>query len=233
MMNSRRSFLWKLGAGASAAVASVTAVARADTDASDNPALKASLLEEEKALRQLHRTYEQAMDKGRYEDVIGLFADDAQVVFNGGVFSKRTQGVSRLYRDHLPSGKTGRRMEEAPGFELTADQQQDRVEVAPDRLTARAVFPFSIQVGTPIESETSLASMARLHGEGVQTWWEGGLYRISYRKSAAGGWQISRLEYDTLSRADFRAGRSYARPISVARLARRFPEDQQGPDTLV
>jgi hypothetical protein len=76
--------------------------------------------------------------------------------------------------------------------------------------------------------------MARLHGEGVRTWWEGGVYRVSYRKDAADGpWKISRLEYDTLSRADYRTGRSYARPISVARFATCFPEDQQGPDDLV
>ena len=46
-------------------------------------------------------------------------------------------------------------------------------------------------------------------------------------------WKISRLEYDTLSRADYRSGRSYAWPISVALFAKCFPEDQQGPDDLV
>jgi hypothetical protein len=233
MMNSRRSFIWNLGAGASAAVATVAGVSRAEAGTADNPALKAALLEEEKALRQFHQAYEQAMDKSQYEDVIGMFADEAQVVFNGGVFSKRAQGVSRLYRHRFPSGKTGRRMEVAPGFALAAGQLRDSVDVSADCLSAKAVFPFSIQVGMPIESETSLASMARLHGEGVQTWWEGGVYRVSYRKNAAGRWQITRLEYDTLSRADYRPGRSYAQPISVARFATRFPEDQQGPDALV
>jgi SnoaL-like domain len=106
-------------------------------------------------------------------------------------------------------------MEPAPGFELAAEQQQEKVEVSPDRLSAKAVFPYSIQVGMPIESESSLASMARLHGEGVRTWWEGGVYDVSYIKDADGRWKIGRLEYRTLSRADYRAGRSYARPISV------------------
>jgi hypothetical protein len=233
MMNSRRSFIWKMGAGVSAAVASTVGMARAEAGSADSPALKAALLEEEKALRKFHQAYEQAMDKGLHEEAIGMFADDARVTFNGGVFSQRSQGVSRLYRDHFRSGKTGRRMEPAPGFELDADQQQDSVEVSADRLTAKAVFPFSIQVGMPFESETSLASMARLHGEGVRTWWEGGVYNVTYRKNAEGRWQISRLEYDTLSRADYRAGRSYARPISVARFSTRFPADQRGPDELV
>jgi hypothetical protein len=58
-------------------------------------------------------------------------------------------------------------------------------------------------------------------------------YRVNYRKDSAGRWKISRLEYDTLSRADYRSGKSYAQPISVSRLATRFPADQQGPDELL
>ena len=169
------------------------------------------------ALRQLHQAFEQAQDKDRYEEILGMFAGDAEVLFNGAVFRAQDEGVSRLYRERFPAGKSGRRMEPAPGFELAADQQQEHVQVAPDRLTATAVFPYSIQVGTPIDSETSLASMARLHGEGVRTWWEGGAYHVTWRRDAADGrWTISRLEYRTLARADYRPGRTYAAPLSVA-----------------
>ena len=234
---SRRSFIWKIGAGGAAALAPTVTMAagmaKAEPSTTDNPALRAALLEEEKALSRFHQAFEQAMDKGLHEEVIGMFADNAEVVFNGGVFKSRSQGVSRLYRDRFPAGKTGRRMEPAPGFELTADQQRDSVEVSPDLRSAKAVFPYSIQVGMPFETETSLAAMARLHGGGVRTWWEGGVYRVNYRKDAAGHWKISRLEYDTLSRADYRSGKSYAQPISVSRFAMRFPADQQGPDDLV
>jgi len=235
----RRSFIWKMGAGASAALAPtmIMAAGRAKAEArtTDNPALRAILLEEEKALVRFHQAFEQAMDKGLHEAVIGMFADDtegAEVVFNGGVFKSGSHGVSRLYRNHFAAGKSGRRMEPAPGFELTTDQQRDSVEVSPDLLSAKAVFPYSIQVGMPFETETSLAAMARLHGEGVRTWWEGGVYRINYRKDVAGHWKISRLEYDTLSRADYRSGKRYAQPISVSRFAMRFPADPQGPDDL-
>jgi hypothetical protein len=229
----RRSFIWKVGAVASSALASTAALGMADAESSttDDPALRAALLEEEKALRKFHQAFEQAMDKGLNEEVLGMFADDANVVFNGGLFKSRS-GVSRLYRDHFPAGKT-RRMEPAPGFELTADQQRDSVEVSSDLRSAKAVFPYSIQVGVPFETETSLAAMARLHGEGVRTWWEGGVYRIHYRKDEAGHWKISRLEYDTLSRAEYRPGKRYAQPISVSRFATRFPADQRGPDDLI
>ena len=52
-------------------------------------------------------------------------------------------------------------------------------------------------------------------------------------KDEAGHWKIRRLEYDTLSRAEYRPGKSYAQPISVPRFATRFPADQQGPDDLL
>jgi len=233
----RRSFIWKIGAGATAAPAPIEGMAASmgmgTTEAPSTPvdlAVRAALLEEEKTLRKFHQGFEQAMDKGLHEEVIGVFTDDAEVVFNGGVFRGRSHGVSRLYRDRFPAGKTGRRMEPAPGFELTADQQRDSVEVLPDLRSAKAEFPYSIQVGMPFETETSLAAMARLHGEGVRTWWEGGVYRVNYKKDEAGHWKISRLEYDTLSRADYRPGKGYAQPISVSRFSTRFPADQQGPD---
>jgi len=242
ILNSRRSFFWKMGAVSAALVptallpAALPAVSAAGAEpaTADDPALRAALLEEEKALRQLHQAFEQAQDKDLHEEVIGMFAEDAEVIFNGGVFRTRGQGVRRLYRERFRAGKSGRRMEPAPGFELAADQQRESVQVSPDRLSANAVFPYSIQVGTPFESENSLASMARLHGEGVRAWWEGGAYQVTYRKDVTDSrWTISRLEYRTLARADYRPGRTYAAPIAVTRLSKRFPADQLGPDELV
>jgi hypothetical protein len=211
----RRSFFWKLGAGASGALAATAGLARPASQESDDLSQQVARLEDEKTLRKLHRDFEQALDDRRYDDVVELFADDAEVLFDGDVFSDRTDGVSRLYRDRFRAGKSGRRMEPAPGFEVAADEQHDRVEVSGDRLSATAIFPYSIQVGRPIESESSLVSMARLHGEGVETWWEGGVYNVVYgRDTADRRWKIRKLEYKTLSRADYRPGRSYARPLS-------------------
>jgi ketosteroid isomerase-like protein len=227
----RRAFLWRFGAGTAGAMASVAVTAK--PAGAEDPALRAALLDEEKALRKLHRDFQQAIDEGRHAEVVALFADDAQVIFNGGVFERRDHGISRLFREHLPARKAGGSMQAAPGFALSPSQQHDRVEVAKDLRAASAVFPYSIQCGMPIESGNSLASMARLHGEGVRTWWEGGHYRVDYRKDAEGRWQISRLEYDTVVRADYRPGRSYASAISVPRLTTRFPQDLQGPDRLV
>jgi hypothetical protein len=232
--SSRRSFIRNVGAGVTGALASTAAIAGDGPGKSDSASLQVALLEEEKAIRKLHQAFENAIDKGRHGEVIGLFAEDASVIFNGGVFAGRDQGVSRLFSQNFRATRTGARMEPAPGFELTAEQQQDSVEVAADLLTAKSVFPYSIRVGKPLEASTSHASMARLQGEGVQTWWEGGIYNVAWRKDLGDGrWQISRLEYHALARADYRPGRSWAGPMTVAPLATRFPEDPQGPDALV
>lgn len=229
--SSRRSFIWKLGAGASAAAAS-TAGAASERPPGDSTALRLAMLEEQQALRQFHRTFVHSMDNGLHREVAGLFTDEGRVLFNGGVF-RGSQGIRRLYEEHFASGRTGVSMEAAPGFELPAHLQQDMVTVSPDLRSAKAVFTYSIRVGMPFDSETSLAAMARVHGEGVRTWWEGGVYRVAYRRDAAGRWKIGHLEYDALSRADWRPGRSYARSIAAAPFATRFPQDEQGPDELV
>lgn len=231
---SRRSFFWKLGAGVSGAMATMAGVARAETGDSDRLARRVASLEAEQTLRRLHQAFEQAMDHGQYEDVVAFFSDDARVVFNGGVFDNRSHGVSRLYRGRFKSGKTGKRIEPAPGFEIDADQQRDSVQVSADLLSATAILPFSIQVGMPIESEASIASMARLQGDGVETWWEGGEYHVTYRRATADErWRISRLEYRTMSRANYRSGRSHATAISEPTISRLYPEDPQGPDALI
>ena len=228
----RRAFIWKLGAGSAGAAASVAVAAKPAEAGIDDPALRAALLEEEKSLRRLHHDFQQAIDAGLHDRVIGMFAADSQVVFNGGIFQRRDAGVSRFFRGHLPARKAGRSMQVAPGFASPTEAQPERIDVSRDRQSATAVFPYSIQAGMPLESASSLASMARLQGEGVHTWWEGGHYRVAYRKEADGRWMISRLEYDTSSRADYRPGRSHASPIRVPRLATRFPDDPHGPDRL-
>src|SRR5690606_40303059 len=81
--SARRSFCWKVGAGVSTALASTTVMARSATSDADDSALRAALLEEERALRKLHQAFEQAMDRGVYDEVVEMFAPDAQVVFNG------------------------------------------------------------------------------------------------------------------------------------------------------
>lgn len=237
----RRSFMWKVGAGMSAVLAAtVPAIAKPAFGSDkklktsvDSLSKQVAFLENEKAIRDLHRAYEGSLDKGMYKDVISMFTDDAEVIFNGGLF-KGKKGVKRLFCEHFSSGQTGRRIDPAPGFELSQDQQRETLEVAHGGRTARASFTYSIQVGAPIESDSVLVKMARLQGEGLRKWWEGGVYEVSYIKDIEDGcWRIKRLEYRTLSRADYRPGKSYAEPVCVPRFSKVYPKDSAGPDRLV
>jgi hypothetical protein len=236
----RRSFIWKTGAAMSAVLASAVAgisKSKADPDENlkdqiDRLSNQVGILEDAKAVRRLHQTYESHLDKGRYEEIVKLFTDDGEVIFNGGVFSGKDKGVRRLYCDRFSSGLTGKRMESAPGFEPDSEPLQDIVEVTPDRKSAKGQFPYSMQVGTPMCGDSQLVKMARLQGEGIRKWWEGGIHEASYVKDN-GSWKIKRLEYRVISKADFRSGRSYARPIEVPLFSKTYPADPAGPNKLI
>ncbi len=238
----RRSFMWKIGAAMSAVLASAVpgmSRPRIDRDKGltaqvDQLFNKLGILEDENAIRRLHQTYENLLNNGRYKEVMNLFTDDGEVVFNGGVFKGKKRGVRRLYCDQFSSRLTGRKIEPAPGFRPGIEQQQDMVEVTADRKSARARFTYSIQVGAPIISDSILVKMARLQGQGIMKWWEGGTYEVSYvRDIKDSTWKIKRLEYRVQSKADFRPGRSYARPIFIPPFSKAYPEDQGGPDKLI
>ncbi len=236
----RRSFMWKTGAAVSAVLASAVAgisKSKADQDAGlkDQVARLSNQigsLEDANAIRRLHRLYESRLDRGMYEEVVDMFADDGEVVFNGGVFAGKNKGVRRLYCQRFSAGLSGKRIEPAPGFEPDPAEQQDIVEVAPDRKSAKARFAYSMQVGTPLASDSSLVEMARLQGQGIVKWWEAGIHEVSYVKSDD-SWKIKKLEYRAAAKANYSPGRSYAKPIDVPAFSEAYPEDPAGPDQLV
>ena len=236
----RRSFIWKTGAAMSAVLASTVAgISKSSPDRDsglkgemDRLSNQIGCLEDANAIRRLHQTYESYLDKGMYEEVINMFADEGEVIFNGGVFAGKDKGVRRLYCNHFSQGRTGRKIEPAPGFEPDPSQLQDVVEVAPDRKSAKAQFPCSIQVGAPITSDLPHLEMARLQGQGILQWWEGGAHEVSYVKER-GVWKIRRLEYRITSKADYKPGRPYSKPISVPQFSEAYPKNPNGPDKLI
>jgi hypothetical protein len=238
----RRSFLRKAGAAISATVAAaVPGMASRTTHQEDGLnaevdrlSRQLGLLEDQNAIRTLHQTYETLLDGGMYEQVVELFTEDGAVVFNGGVFSGKKDGVSRLYRDRFRAGSAGKKIGPPPGFELPAEQQQETINAGIDRRSASAQFPYSIQVGAPLVSDSSLVILARLHGGGIMKWCESGTCEASYAKDGKdGSWKIKRLEYRASSITDYRPGKSYARPISVPTFSKTYPEDPAGPDRLI
>jgi hypothetical protein len=235
----RRSFIWKTGAAMSAVVASAVAgisSSKIDSGAGlkdrvDRLSNRVGSLEDANAIRGLHQTYESRLDQGIYDDVVGMFAADAEVVCNGGLFAGK-ESIQRLYCDLFSSGLTGKKIEPAPGFEPDPAQQQDIVEVAADRKTASGHFPYSMQIGAPMTGDSSLVEMARLQGEGIVKWWEGGTCEVSYVK-VDNAWKIRRLEYRVTSKADYKPGRTSAKPIDVPAFSSVFPVNPTGPDRLV
>jgi carotenoid cleavage dioxygenase len=203
-------------------------VASAATGFSKSGVERTDLLEDANAVRTLHRTLEARLHEGRYEEVLDLFDNKAEVVYNGGLF-KGQKGIRRLYCDLFRSGMTGRKIEPAPGFEIDT---VDAVEMAADGKTATGRFPYSIQAGTPMQGESSLVKMARLQGEGIRKWWEGGAYEATYAKTGS-SWKIRKLEYRALSKADYRPGRTHAEAIDIPSFATTYPTDPAGPDKLI
>jgi hypothetical protein len=226
----RRSFIWKTGAAVSAMAASAVAGFSKSTPNSDAGTLanKIGCLEDANVIRKLHGTYESCLDKGMYEEVAGMFTEDAEAVYNGGLFAGK-QGIRRLFCDHFATRQTGKRIEPAPGLQ---PEKQEEIEVAPDRKTAKAKFHFSMQVGEPMEGDSSLLQMARLQGGGILKWWEGGTCEASYVKIGE-SWMIKRLEYRAVSKADYRPGQTFAKPIEVQAFSSVFPKNPTGPDKLI
>ncbi len=233
----RRSFMRKVGAGISLVLAAnvpgyaKTMFSKDKKTNLDDLARQVAVLKNEKSINELHRQFEELLDRGRYSEIPGMFTDNAEVIFNGGLF-KGNSGIKRLFCDCFASGMTGKRMDHAPGFELKPEQK-DMIEIAPDQRSAKARFTYSIQVGAPIDSDSVLVQMARLQGEGIRKWWEGGVYELSYVNDAINGWKIERLEYKTLAKADYKPGRPYAKPISVPLFSKVYPAEPFGPDRLV
>ncbi len=223
----RRSFIWKMGAAMTAGILapSVPAAAKsvvANDLGSENGMRELSerlaFLVAEKSIIGLYHTYESLLNDGIYDKIPELFVPDGEVVYNGGIFKGRDKGVTRLYNQRFRSGLAGKKLDVTLG-----SKEQHLIELSEDHLSAKANFPFAIQVGTPMVSDSVLISMARLHGEGINKWRENGICELSLsRQSREDIWMINRLEYRTESKS-----------VSVPLFAKVFPDDHEGPDTLV
>lgn len=236
----RRSFIRRTVSALSAVLASAAA-GRSNPDADETGSLKEQIdrlsnrlgmLQDTHAVRKLHHAYGYYLDKGIYEEVVNLFANDGEVFFNGGIFEGKDKGVRRLYVDYMGQGFMENNSGPVHGFLLDQTQEQDVVDIAPDRKSAKARFHCLMQVGARIVSDSPMMQMARLQGQGILLWWEGGIYENSYVRDGE-VWRIRRLEYRTLWHADYALGWAYAKPGSIPPFSKTYPEDPVGPDKLI
>jgi hypothetical protein len=189
-------------------------------------------LEDANAIRGLHRAYGRCLEQRLYDDVVGLFADDAEVCFNGGVFVGKGRGIRRLYVDHFGQRFAGANDAPVHGLLLEHPAHQDAIEVAPDRRSAAARFHGLTQMSVPLTAQSSVTEMARQQGQGGMQMWAGILLEVSYVRDGE-TWKIRRLEYRAVEPADYAPGGALAGTGRVAPFATTYPENPSGPDRLV
>jgi len=230
----RRSFLWKMGAALSAAFASTVAGATelmGTSKASETDGLSRRLLEDTNAIHQLHRAYRHYLNNNMHEAIVDLFAENGEVYFNGGIFMGKDQGIRRLYLGRFGRGFKGQNNGPVHRFLLDHGQQQDAIEVAPDRKSATARFQCLVQAWVHDTSEYPMMDLARQQGQGILQWWEAGLYENSYVKEGE-VWKIKILDYRPQGPADHIPGWSGARPAYVVPFSKTCPDDPMGPDRI-
>ena len=191
----RRFFIKKSSAALSGALAVAvagSANAVASTNTNDDLALRLGKLEDTNSVREVYKSYESAINQERYEDALNLFAANSEVSFGGETFFGKEKGVRRLYMENFLPGHTGKKLEMS-GV-LPVDVMSENIEAAANRKSAKAVFPYSMRVGKPMDASLQLVQMARLHGGGIYHRPESGLCEVSFVKEGE-SWKISRMEY--------------------------------------
>ncbi len=181
-------------------------------------------LEDVEAVRRVQFAYGYFMDKGLYQEVVDLFADDGEVRFMGGVFRGKERGVKRLYIGRFRSTFTRGRNGPVYGFLLDHLQLQDIVDVAVDGLTARGRFRCLLQGGSHTSKADKIAALP-------QQWWEAGVYENEYVKDR-GVWKLRVLNYCLSWQADFDRGWAHSKPYEGAFWKQTFPDDPRGPDEI-
>src|SRR5579884_3000711 len=175
------------------------------------------MIEDAQAVRRVQFAYGYFMDKGLYQEVVDLFADDGEVRFMGGIFRGKDRGVRRLYIDRFRSTFTHGRNGPVYGFLLDHLQLQDIVDVAADGLTARGRFRCLLQGGSHTSKADRIAALP-------QQWWEAGVYENEYVKDH-GVWKLRVLNYCLSWQADFDQGWAHSKPYEGAFWKKTFPDD--------
>ena len=181
------------------------------------------VMEDIQAVRTLQFKYGYYMDKGLYDEVVGLFAEQGELHFMGGIFRGKA-GLTRLYCERLRAGFTDGN--NGPVYGLLAEhlQLQDIVDIATDRLSAKGRFRAFMQGGSHVTKE-------KVNPRLPKQWWEAGVYENSYVKEG-GVWKIAVLDYHMFWQADYETGWAHSTPYAGHFFEKVFPDDPSGPDEL-
>jgi hypothetical protein len=179
---------------------------------------RTGVLEDIQAIRTLHFKYGYYFDKWLFGDVVDLFSEDCEIYFLNGIF-KGKQGARRMWGTGM--GIHG------PTYGVLTEHLmvQDIVDVAPDRMSARARFRCFLMGGvhetkperTPIPSQ----------------FWEGGVYENAYVREN-GIWKIKVFDYNLVWQAEYEKGWAHSalNLLMVSPFTKTYPENPRGPDAL-
>jgi len=181
------------------------------------------MLQDVQAIRTLQHTYGYLMEKGLYQEIVDLFAEDAEMTFFGGVYRGK-ESIKRVYLGRIRTRFTKGRNGPVRGLLCDVMQMQDVVTVAPDRRTAKGRFRALLMGGTHAQVEDA----PKLP---YQQWWEAGVYENDYVRED-GVWKFKRLGYELTWMAEFDKGWANAPDMGGYRAATLYPEDPNGPDAI-
>jgi hypothetical protein len=185
-------------------------------------AKRIELLEAVAAIRNLQHAYSYYIDKGQYEEVADLYAEDGEVRFLNGAY-KGKEGVRRLYcgwfREYFCEGKN------APSYGLLLDHYtfQDIIHLSPDGNTAKARWRCLLLGGRH-------ESMTREIPGLPEAFWEHGIYENTYVKED-GVWKIKVAHYNMEWQANYAEGPAHS-AVHLHPVTKTYPEDPIGPDEL-
>lgn len=180
------------------------------------------ILKDTNEIKYLQYTYGYFMDKGLYDEVVDLFAEDGVLSFMGGLYKGR-DSVRRLYCNRLR--KIFTKGENNPVYGILAEhmQLQGVIHVADDLQSAGARFRAFLQGGCHKSMQDPPERLPK-------QWWEAGVYENRYVKED-GVWKIKFMNYNLHWQANYESGWANSNTISINSPVT-YPEDPVGPDEL-
>jgi hypothetical protein len=177
-------------------------------------------LQDIQEIRNLHYTYGYYLDKWLFPEIVGLFAEDAELRFHDGIFRGK-DGARRVYLS--ATGYNG------PVDGLLSEHVicQDVIHVAPDRTRGWGRFRCLMQGGAHESVEDVPEWMPK-------QFWEGGIYENEYVRED-GIWKFKVFDYRVTWQARHEDGWAHIGTddiLSSQPFRATYPEHPRGPDEL-